>query len=90
MNLDDLRDRIQVALGAEDPAVREMAADVAKDLASLTARRVLGEDVEQELNHAKAAALNLSSAVQQRVAAEVSQWLQEAASTVVSVVLAAM
>ncbi|MCC6673364.1 MAG: hypothetical protein IT458_20060 [Planctomycetes bacterium] len=56
-----LEDILEKAGGDWTPEEIELGQRVARDLVELEARALLGEDVDAELAHAKAAALNLAA-----------------------------
>ncbi len=77
--LESLRD----ALRDMTPAEKELAVRVAADLTQLQGRHLLGEDVESELNLAKAAALSLTEAAKERMRA----WLNERAQNAMGILV---
>ncbi len=74
--IQDLVERIDHALKNLDVDARNLAKEVGQDLAKLGMRRALGDDVDEELAHVRAQALNLSVAAQQVVAQSLIEWAQ--------------
>lgn len=68
---------------------RQLALTVGKDLATLYARQLLGEDVKTELGLAIAAALTLSATAQRRVGDALLRFFKQALDVFVRIALPA-
>ena len=84
MNLDELIRKIESRLNLDDPEDQQLIARITTDATLLTARKVAGEDVDQELIHLTAQAMNLSATAQQVVSSEIRAWILGALTTVLS------
>jgi len=70
MTFEPLLQNVLNRLSTNDPETRDLAARITTDAALLTARAAAGEDVEAEIQHLKAQALNLSAEVAQVISDE--------------------
>lgn len=85
MNLDDLMAWVEEDFTGDDLVD---AKRVAKDLAFLLAAKAGGKDIESELVHVKAQAMNLSAAAAEKVRQTFLEWSAEVAKTLVVAALA--
>ena len=88
MNLSDLLARVREVLPDDiDDETIALVERVATSAALLAARASVGEDVDREMQHVKAQAMNLSAEYLQKTIDEVRDWLLEAVGKVVAGIL---
>lgn len=84
-NLSDLMGRIREVLPDDiDDETVALVERVATSAALLAARASVGEDVDREMQHVKAQAMNLSAEYLEKTIDKVRDWLLEAVGKVVS------